>query len=366
MRQSLVSLLACPSCVGPLVCSSRNDIVSSGVLTCACGRWFPIEQHVPELLPDHLRDWDKDVARFDALAAGMDDDQRRALSAFRPDRAVDADPGSHYKKAEIGIKSKVDEPMFFVPGETLPFAPWDPHFSLYLIKLFGVTAPLLNLKRDEIVIDSGCGYAWTTEWLFRSGFNAIGVDICRTYLEIAARRIGPSRPHLVVADIEHLPFASSMARAVFVYESFHHIPNRPRALGQFHRVLHHDGVVILAEPGAAHEAAKVSVDAMAKYGILEKGMELADVRAYAGDTTFSVEQLFVLRLGAHELGAGVDAAFVGSHSIVEGNLFRLIKGQRSAVPVPNPAAPVESKGHIRGLVSRLKGRLKTNGSRGGT
>ena len=60
-------------------------------------------------------------------------------------------------------------------------------------------------------IDSGCGYAWTTEWLFRSGYDAIGVDICRTYLEIGVSRIGAFRPHLVVGDVENLPFADGIA-----------------------------------------------------------------------------------------------------------------------------------------------------------
>jgi ubiquinone/menaquinone biosynthesis C-methylase UbiE len=243
---------------------------------------------------------------------------------------------------------------FFVPGQTSPFAPWDPHFSLYLIKLFGVSAPLLNLQRGEMVIDSGCGYAWTTEWLFRSGFNPIGVDICRTYLEIAVDRMGTARPHLVVADVENLPFNPETAKAVLAYESFHHIPDRRRAMSQYERVLQDGGVVVLAEPGAAHEEAQVAVDAMKKYGILEKGMELADVKAYADGTTFSVEQLFLARVGDAELGAWLEPDFVRTHSVVEGNLFRLVKGRRQREPssVPNQARPQQR------LLSRLKARLK--------
>ncbi len=74
--------------------------------------------------------------------------------------------------------------MFFGPGYSSPFNPWNSDFTVYLISLFGAVAPMLGVKRGQTLVDSGCGYAWSTEWLFRSGIDAIGVDICRTYLEI--------------------------------------------------------------------------------------------------------------------------------------------------------------------------------------
>ena len=80
---------------------------------------------------------------------------------------------------------------------------------MYLIKLFGAAVPLLELKR-RYVLDSGCGYAWTTEWLYKSGVEAIGVDICRTYLEIGMQRMGENRPHLIVADVENLPIRADV------------------------------------------------------------------------------------------------------------------------------------------------------------
>src|SRR5438132_802959 len=83
-----------------------------------------------------------------------------------------------------------------------------------------------NPERGHVVLDSGCGYSWSTEWLFRSGYDAIGVDICRTYLEIAVQRLGTFRPHLIVGDVENLPLQGGTANAVLAYESFHHIPNR--------------------------------------------------------------------------------------------------------------------------------------------
>jgi hypothetical protein len=86
--------------------------------------------------------------------------------------------------------------------------------------------------------------------------------------------------------------------------------------------------MVLAEPGAAHESAQVSVDVMSKYGILEKGMELDDVRGYvAGTEMGKPEQIFLLRASDAEVGSTIDRAFLRTHSVVEGNLFRIHRNQ---------------------------------------
>jgi SAM-dependent methyltransferase len=195
---------------------------------------------------------------------------------------------------------------------------------LYLIKLFGAAVPLLELQGGEVLLDSGCGYSWTTEWLFRAGIEAIGVDICRTYLEVGMQRMGANRPHLVLGDVEHLPIRTASVDAVFGYESFHHVPDRNRAMASYARVLRQGGRVVLAEPGAAHEHSQVAVNVMKKYGILEKGMELADVQQYVAGTPMGrPEQIFLFRADERELGARLDRVFVRTHSAVEGNLFRI-------------------------------------------
>ena len=63
----------------------------------------------------------------------------------------------------------MDDPNFFSPGYSSPFNPHDAQFTLYLIKLFGAAVPLLDLKNGDVLLDSGCGYAWTTEWFVQSG-----------------------------------------------------------------------------------------------------------------------------------------------------------------------------------------------------
>jgi hypothetical protein len=83
---------------------------------------------------------------------------------------------------------------------------------------------------------------------------------------------------------------------------------------------------VLAEPGGAHEHAEVSVDVMEKYGILERGMELEDVAAYAaGSALTGIEQVFLARSTQDDVGHAVDRAYLKTRSVFEGNLFRLRK-----------------------------------------
>jgi hypothetical protein len=95
----------------------------------------------------------------------------------------------------------------------------------------------------------------------------------------------------------------------------------------YDRILGAAGRVLLAEPGAAHEHAEVSIDVMKKYGILERGMEIEDVSGYAAGTALSaLEQLFLTLETQNDNGQVLDHSFIKSRSIVEGNLFRLRKG----------------------------------------
>jgi len=336
----------------------REVEVASGLLACGtCGRWFPIDGTIPELLPDHLRDAGRERPLFEAGVRDLPGDLRQALEAFRPTGDAQADPGAHYKRAEIGIKSKIDDPAFFGPGFSSPFNPWNSSFTTYLISLFGTVVPFLELERGGVVVDSGCGYSWSTEWLFRSGYDAIGVDICRTYLEIAVQRIGTFRPHLVVGDVENLPLRSGVANAILAYESFHHIPDRKKALAGYHRVMGRSGRVILAEPGAAHEKAEVAVDAMQKYGILEKGMDLSDVIGYAAGTGFNPpEQVFVFSTSSGDRAARIDDEFARRHSTLHSNVFRLTKGPRVAQAFAHP--PLSRHSPIGRALRRARSALR--------
>lgn len=376
MRNSLLEYVGCPSCHESLSCFpvSTDDAPASsgisgglrileGVLTCpSCDRFFPIDGALPELLPDSLRDWDRDLARLQVWRPFLPAERFSKIwetareIAARPDPGEDKDAGIAHKRAEIGIRCKISDPDFFGPGYSSPFNPHNTDFSMHLIRRFGNVLPLLGVGKGDVVLDVGAGYAWTTEWLTKMGIEAVGIDICRTYLEIGIQRIGRALPHLVIGDIESLPLRSGCLAAVLCYDAFHHIPDRGRAMGQFVRALKNGGRIVLAEPGGSHEFFDQSRDVMDKYGILEKGLELEDVFSYCrGLGVEPPEQHFVLGIRGRERNEKLTRPFLRAHSQVDCKYFTIKKGESdSKSDIPGPViARMRLKARIKNRLRKL-------------
>ncbi|MCP5107721.1 MAG: methyltransferase domain-containing protein [bacterium] len=301
--------------------------IKEGLLICGeCGHWFPIHGFIPEMLPDHLRDWKRDLEFFKTLEPSLPEDIFKELfeksQIFASQVFGVEDDGVDFKKSEISIKSKVTDDGFFGPGLSSPFNPGNPEYTMHLVRRLGNVLPLLELKQGDVVLDIGVGYAWTTEWLMKMGIEPIGVDICRTYMDIGVKRMGEKRPHLVLGDLENLPVKKNVLNAVLCYDAFHHIPNRPKAMGHFFRALKDYGNIALAEPGGDHEFAQVSKEVMDKYGILEKGMDLEDVVEYCeGLNVLPPEEHFVLKVQRGEPDKTLSPEFIHSHSYVDCRLY---------------------------------------------
>lgn len=339
MKHSLLDFICCSYCNGELTVmiehpeesageeSAGSREIEEGLLVCKeCGHWFPIHGFIPELLPDHLRDWERDVEFFKTLESklppGIFKDLSEKSRVFAGQAINVEDGGVNHKKSEISIKSKVTDDGFFGPGFSSPFNPGNPEYTMHLIRRLGNVLPLLELKAGDVVLDIGVGYAWTTEWLKKMGIEPVGVDICRTYVDIGVKRMGGNRPHLVIGDIENLPLRDNVLNGVLCYDAFHHIPDRVKAMGHFFRALRDYGNIVLAEPGGAHEFADVPKAVMRKYGILEKGMDLEDVAEYCGGLGFNPpEQHYVLKVDRDEGGKVLSPEFIGTHAYVDCNIY---------------------------------------------
>lgn len=304
--------------------------VEEGLLVSAeSRRWYPIRNFIPEILPDHLRDFQRDFEFLRSLQSSLPQELWSILNdpgIFS--KQTGSDSGIGYKTSEMGIASKVEDPHFFGPGYISPYNPSATDHTVYLIRLFSFCLPLLlHNGPNKLILDAGCGYSWTTEWLLKIGFEPIGVDITRTYLDIAVPRTGPWLPHLIQADTENLPIKPGILDAVFCYEAFHHIPDRARAMRGFSRVLKPGKRVVLAEPGEAHEAAPGSVDAMNKYGILERGMEVPDIAGYiAGSGLRNPVQHRVIELSDSAAAAGnLSAELLKAYGFNSTNLYTVEK-----------------------------------------
>lgn len=315
---------------------SNKKAYKNGLLICCnCNRWYPVINFLPEILPDHLRDWGRDLDFLEKQKWQLDSGLKKYLRDIASEANLKAlsiiDKGLKFKQAEMNIKDKVDDLSFFGPGHLAPFNPNNPEFTRQLIRRFGQVVHLLGLEKPATILDVGAGYAWTSEWLARAGHKVIGIDICRTYLEIGLERMIDLslKPDLFVADVEYLPLQSYVFDYVLCFDTFHHIPDRKKALYHLWRTLKPGGQIVLAEPGPQHEKEASSIEVMNKYGILEKGMSLEDVQSYTEDLkNVEIKQIFIIDVGSDELGSSLSPAFLESHKFADCNYYVIKKSER--------------------------------------
>lgn len=339
--------------------------VEEGLLVSAeTGRWYPIRNFIPEILPDHLRNFDRDFEFLQSqrkMIPGHIFDALNRLETFT--ERTRTDQGIGHKTSEMTITDKIDDPGFFGPGQIAPFNPGATEHSVYLIKAFAsCLSMLLAGGKKNVVLDAGCGYSWTTNWLMMLGFEPIGIDISRVYLDIAVKRLGPYLPYVMVADTENLPIRDGVLDAVLGYDAFHHIPDRNRAMQGFYRTLRPGGEVILSEPGAEHEHAPGVQEVMDRFGTLERGMSLENVISYVAGTGFQTPKQHIIVKFEQDVnryvhdGSGYSPAnlysitkpaqqsggpggLISSLRIDAASAWRRLAGRRRSLP---PGRPVQS------------------------
>lgn len=324
-RNELVSMLSRYACVAAPSLRAYDVRVEQGILIAPdSGRWYPVRDFVPELLPDHLRNRGNDTAFLHSLSHALPPDLFKFLeNGLRTDPPSQVeDKGIHYKSAEMTITDRVRDPEFFGPGYVAPFNPGAPERTSCLIRLFGVCTILLETTQRRVILDAGCGYSWTTEWLWKCGMEPLGLDIARAYIDIARARLGDNLPYVVAGDTENLPVQKGVFDAVLGFDAFHHIPNRNRAMCEFAGALRKGGKVVLAEPDASHEKTEQSQRVMQTHGILEKGMDYEDVVGYVNGSGLErpVQHFF-----RHKEGHRFQSHFLQGDSIVPWNLFTIRK-----------------------------------------
>ena len=102
-----------------------------------------------------------------------------------------------------------------------------------------------------VIVDVGCGFGHSFKMLndrFRP-VRMVGIDLDPKMLASSSREA--KRKGLAVefqrASGSSLPVADQSVDMVFCHQTFHHLVEQHKVLGEFHRVLKHDGVLLFAE-----------------------------------------------------------------------------------------------------------------------
>lgn len=110
--------------------------------------------------------------------------------------------------------------------------------------------PYYKHKHDMKILDVGCG---TGEFIFGlakhlDGAQIHGVDLAYDMIKIAkSKSRDPRKLKFKVGDVEHLPYNDNSFNVITCSHSFHHYPDKKKAVQEMHRVLKQDGHLMIVD-----------------------------------------------------------------------------------------------------------------------
>lgn len=147
-----------------------------------------------------------------------------------------------------------------------------PIYTATLLREFADILALLNCPPKSKVLEVGCGNGWVAIFLSKGGYVVTEVDVEEDKIAIAKRKAREYRAKVqfVVKDAEKLEYEEKYDAVVF-HASLHHILNERRVLQKCSNALKWGGKLVIYEPGEKHAQTRQSLEALHRYGTLEKG-----------------------------------------------------------------------------------------------
>lgn len=137
------------------------------------------------------------------------------------------------------------------------------------------------------VLDVGCG---TGKFAFRLSdfFNNArvdGVDLSDSMIKKAKAKLKDEPINFRIGDVEHLPYDEETFDVITCSHSFHHYPNQLKAVTEMHRVLKHDGRLMIVDGCRDNLLGKIIFDVVTiveghVYHVFER--EMRDMLLQAG------------------------------------------------------------------------------------
>ena len=287
MNATLLSVLACPQCHGPL--SGTEELFCAN-----CQVRFPIRDGLP---------------RF---SDGAKDKDARLAAEWE----AQSNAGPHYANPTVIMNRWEEEQVL-------------PHI---LSQINDVTGP---------VLDAGCGVGHlgqSLERLGRADIDLIGTDFQEELLaKVTVGYVG-----LVEADVHHLPFKNDSFSAVLTSNALHHFPDPHRAMSEIARTLKPGGVFICYDPrfiAPLETVKKVLRRNDALFTKDHKSFRVDEYRELIGSSGLSVTEVRTVDPLAPLIATGLDYLKVGKLGIgpqvarVLAALDRLIEGNAGRTPL---------------------------------
>jgi SAM-dependent methyltransferase len=235
-----------------------------------------------------------------------------------------------------------------------------------LLASVAVLLQALRLSPGMTVLEFGAGTGWLSRFLTQMGCRAILLDLSATALRIArehyARQpvIGDRpAPAFLEFDGRRIDLPDGSVDRVICFDSFHHAPNARAVIAEFGRVLRPAGIAGFVEPGPRHAEAPRSRFEAGTYGVVERDVDVHDIRRAARAHGFADLRMCVFHAPLYQVtleeyedllaGGGVGARWLDSSRAFLRHVrtFTLIKqGQEPADSRAMAGLACEIRAHV--------------------
>jgi len=132
---------------------------------------------------------------------------------------------------------------------------------------------LLGPKKDEIILDAGCGTGIFTRDILVSGSKVIGLDLSLPMLRRAAEKLKEYPFQTVLGDMLKLPFPASSFDKVVSVTALEFIGDGKAAVDELFRVTKRGGCIVIATLNSRSPwALRRRVEAKARHSIFEQAI----------------------------------------------------------------------------------------------
>jgi SAM-dependent methyltransferase len=132
-----------------------------------------------------------------------------------------------------------------IQGKLWSVAPkyWAQYFEPWFLPMYRKTLEQLQLTKDDLLLDDGCGSGMFSSMAINTGAQVIGIDAATGLLEVARERNPGS--NFLEEDLEALPFEDNSFDAVTAFNSLQYAGNFEQALSEASRVLKPGGKLVI-------------------------------------------------------------------------------------------------------------------------
>ena len=245
MTFDVLEVAVCPGCRHhPLhretFRADEHGRARDGAVSCpSCGRWYPVEDGLLELLVEELAYTD-DRERFayrhaDALrAAGIE----RGGQGSNGGGATRTDEIRHqqehfdwYADNELQTYAQYERMPFWRAADAITFSRWR-----------------AQMRPGSRALDVGCAQGRSTFQFAAPDVDVVGFDISKGLVRQAIDRTGPgSRVTFLVADATSMPFLPGSFDYALTYGVLHHLPDPARMCLEIGRLLRANGTFFASE-----------------------------------------------------------------------------------------------------------------------